>query len=58
VLEALEASIAKHPASGRREQHRPDSSRTVTATPASEGATVLRLVPRRHTDTPHTPDAA
>jgi hypothetical protein len=52
VLEALEASIAAHPASGRREQGRPDPSRH------GEGAKVIRLVPRRTQSTPTTPDAA
>jgi hypothetical protein len=53
VLEALEASIAAHPASGRREQGRPDDNSSST------DAKVLRLVPRRErAGTPHTPDAA
>jgi hypothetical protein len=60
VLEALESSIAAHPASGRREAGRPDADRPSTgrskrhlrvcdaetvAEPATEG-TVLRFVPR------------
>jgi hypothetical protein len=72
VLEALEASIASHPASGRREQGRsgaaggasadaPGSTgsplATVTRIDRHEGATVLRFVPRRPVG-PHGSDAA
>jgi hypothetical protein len=65
VLEALEASIAAHPASGRREQGRPgttapaggdeDTGAVATVTPI-RGATVLRFVPRSERSGP--PDAA
>jgi len=60
VLEALEASIAAHPASGRRMQgRRSDASRTAadaTATSPSTGSNVVRFVPRNHS--PHPPEAA
>ena len=39
--EALEASVAAHPASGRHEQGRPDTGHR-----PGGGAKVLRLVPR------------
>lgn len=71
MLEALEASIASHPASGRREQGRSDAAggasasdapgsplATVTRIDRHEGATVLRFVPRRRPAGPHGSDAA
>jgi hypothetical protein len=62
VLEALESSIAAHPASGRREAGRPDADRPSGSRPSRHlrvcdaesvpepqtDATVLHFVPRSH----------
>jgi hypothetical protein len=59
IVDSLEASIANHPASGRREAPRPERAEAGEPPAADDaGAVVLRFRPRRADRTPRTPDAA